>query len=368
MNVLLDRLRRNAVRFIELMLEFTAPGGFVDGVTHGFRDLVGVEDDFGVDVSRTSSDRLHERGFAAQEPLFIRIQNGDQRDFRKIKTFTQEVHADEDVKFSFPQFPQEFHALKGIQFAVEPLAPYVFLQEIVGKIFRKPFRQCRDQYTLAFCRTLADLLQKVRHLSRRGDRGDGRSSGIARRRGNYFDDRIQKSRRPNDLFHVPSLSLRQLVRSRRRGDVDDLIDPFLPFIKRQRSIIHRAWKAESVFHERLFAVSVCRLHPADLRDRHVRFVHEKKVVVREKAEERIRRTSRFASGKRLTVVLDSRTVADLLKHFHIVARACRKTLCLQKFPLILEVFKLRRKFTPDLHQCVFDLFFRKDEMFGRIDT
>ena len=52
-------------------------------------------------MTRGATGGLDERGGAAEEALFVRIENGDEGDFREVKPFTQEINADEYIKFAF---------------------------------------------------------------------------------------------------------------------------------------------------------------------------------------------------------------------------------------------------------------------------
>ena len=69
-----------------------------------------------------------------------------------------------------------------------------------------------------------------------------------------------------------------------------------------------------MLHQGDLAVVVARVHPADLRHRDVRLVDEEQIVLGKEAEERVGRASRRAAAQRPAVVLDARTVADLLHH------------------------------------------------------
>ena len=105
--------------------------GFVDRPLHRVGHLVGIENHLRVDVARRAADRLHQRRFAAQEAFLVGIENRDQRDFRQVEPFAQQVHADERFELPLPQVAQQLDALEGIELAVQPLAADALLAEVV---------------------------------------------------------------------------------------------------------------------------------------------------------------------------------------------------------------------------------------------
>jgi hypothetical protein len=113
---------------------------------------------------------------------------------------------------------------------------------------------------------------------------------------------------------------------------------------------------------------VAREHPANLRHRGVRFVHEHQRVFRKEIEQRVRRLARFSARQCPAVVLDPRAVADLLEHFQIEPRAGRQTLCFEQLPFAAEVFEPRFQFTADLVEGRVDPLLRQHEVFRRVDV
>ena len=56
-------------------------------------------------LSAARSDGLYQRGFRTQETFLVRIQNGNQGYLRQVKTFTQQVDANQHIKQTKPQIP-----------------------------------------------------------------------------------------------------------------------------------------------------------------------------------------------------------------------------------------------------------------------
>ena len=131
--------------------------------------------------------------------------------------------------------------------------------------------------------------------------------------------------------------LGQLVRPRRRRDVDHLVHAVLELLEGQRPVVERARQAESVRHQRLLARPVAVIHAVKLRNRLVAFVEEHQGVVRQVIEQRGRRLPRQASGKVPRVVLDAVAVADLLDHLQIEHGALVQPLRLDQLALFFQL-------------------------------
>ena len=124
----------------------------------------------------------------------------------------------------------------------------------------------------------------------------------------YFHLGINQPCRPNDLLDHDACRLRQLIRTGRCRDIDQLIGAVLEFLKRQRTVIERRRQAEAVFHQRFLAGAVPGIHAAQLRHGLVRFVDEHQEIARKIIQQGWRRLARQPSGKVARIILDA--VAD----------------------------------------------------------
>ena len=106
----------------------------------------------------------NQRRFAAQEAFLVGIENRDQRDFGQIEPFAEQVHADQAFEMAGAQIAQQFDALEGVEFAVQPFAFDALLGQIERQIFGQAFGQRRDQHAFADGGPLFDLFQQMRHL------------------------------------------------------------------------------------------------------------------------------------------------------------------------------------------------------------
>src|SRR3989344_4431863 len=73
-----DRLWRDAVRGVVILLHGTSPVGFVDCGSHRGSHPIRVERDMAVQVPRSSADGLNQGISRSEEALFICIQNRDE--------------------------------------------------------------------------------------------------------------------------------------------------------------------------------------------------------------------------------------------------------------------------------------------------
>ncbi len=149
-------------------------------------------------------------------------------------------------------------------------------------------------------RSLADFMQQVVNLSL--DRAN-------------FDGRIDQAGRPDDLLDDHSRRFRQLIRPRRRRDIDRLVHAMLEFFERKRTIVERRRQTEAVLDQRLLARAVAVIHAMQLRHGLMRLVDEHQIVARKVIQQSRRRLARKPSGKMPRVVFNAMAVAHGFDHF-----------------------------------------------------
>ena len=118
-------------------------------------------------VSRGPPDSLDQRSIRAQEALFIRIQDGHQRDFRHVEAFAQQVDTDQDVKRAQAQIANDFRSFDSADVGMQVAHPNIVFLEVIGQIFRHPFGQRCDQHALVSGRPLPDFRQNIVDLGSR---------------------------------------------------------------------------------------------------------------------------------------------------------------------------------------------------------
>ena len=149
--------------------------------------------------------------------------------------------------------------------------------------------------------------------------------------------RIHQARRANHLFHYDAPRLRQLVRPRRRRDVDHLIHAVFELFEGQRPIVQRRGHSKTVVHQRLLARAVAVEHSAHLPHGLVRFIDEHQKIVRDVVQQCWGRFSRQPAAQVAGIVFDAVAVADGAHHLDVKHGALDDALGFDEFPLLLQL-------------------------------
>src|SRR5262249_10017095 len=274
--------RRNALRLVVVLLLLATAVGFLDRALHRPRQSIGIEHNLAVDVTRGATDRLDQTGLAAEESLFIRIKNGNQRAFRNIEAFAQQVDANKSIKSAKPQVTNDLDAFQRVDVAVHVAYADALLVQIFSQVLRHALCQHRNKRTKTLCRHLPDFADEIVDLCPGGPNLDG---WIDQARGtdHLFDENAAR------FFHFPS--------AWRCGDRQCLRTHGVPFFETQRAVVHAGGQAETIFSKRCLPPEVASIHPTELRDSDVTFVNENQCVVGNVFEQRGRRLARLAAGE-----------------------------------------------------------------------
>src|SRR4029077_8949366 len=131
-------------------------------------------------VARTAADGLNQSGSAAEVTLFIRVENGHQRNFRQIQALAQEIDANQHVEDATAEIAQNADALERLDFRMQIAAAHADFAEIFGEIFRHAFGERSDQDALALFGASANLFEQIvdlpldrAHLNLRIDQARG---------------------------------------------------------------------------------------------------------------------------------------------------------------------------------------------------
>ena len=314
-NVALDRFRRDAVFLVIGHLLLAAARGLVHRPLHGAGDVVGIEDDLAVDVSRGAADRLDERGFGAQETFLVGIEDGDEAAFGNVEALAQQVDADQHVEGAEAQIPDDLDALQRVDVGMHVADAHALLVQVFGEVFRHALGEHGAERAITLLRGLADLAEHVVHL------GAG---------GADLDGRVDEAGRADDLFGEDAAGLFHLPVAGRGGDGDSLRPHGVPFLEAQRPVVHARRQAEAVFGKRRLAAEVAAIHAADLRDGDMALVDEDQRIVGNVFEEGRRRLAGAAAGEVARIVLDAGAGAGRLHHLDVVAGALLQPLGLQQ--------------------------------------
>ena len=316
-------------------LDITAAIGLVDGLVHGFGDVVRIHDDGSGHISRGATNRLDEGTVGTQETFLIGVKNRDQRHFRQIKTLTQQVDADNDVDFAFAQFAQQFDTSQGVHIGMQVFDFNATLQKIIGKIFGHLLGQRSHQRTFITSHTILDFSKQIIDLP------------VNR---THIDLRINQSRRSDDLFDH-TITQTKFIIARCGGKINRLADAFKEFRPFEWTIIHCRRQTEPVFHQRALTAGVTLIHGANLRHGNMRFIDDQQKIVGEKVKQRVRRTSRLSTVEMPRIILHSRADANLREHLQIVCGTHGKTLRLKFLALFAQFGGTLVKFLLNGRQC-----------------
>src|SRR5262245_26709202 len=137
-----------------------------------------------------------------------------------------------------PEIAHDFCPFQGLYVGMK--VPYLDaeLMVVLAQVLGHTFRQGGHQDTPAQGNFCSDFPEEMIHLP------FGRM---------YFDDRIEETRRPDDLFDDIPLDMVQFIRSGSRRDVDHLIETTLDLFELQRAVVHCRRQAESIVHEGLLS-------------------------------------------------------------------------------------------------------------------
>ena len=336
---------------VVLLLDTASAVRLGNGPLHRVGDRVGVHDDLTVDVPGGASDRLHERRFRSEEPLLVRIEDGDQRDLGEIEALPEEIDADENVEFAEPKIPQDLDALDRVDLAVEIADLHPQLEEIVREIFGHLLGQGGHQDTVALRHPLVDLLDQIVDLSL----------------GGLDDDLgIDKSGRANDLLD-DDVGVLEFERARCCRQEHHLTDPVHDLLELQRPVVGRRRETEAVVDQCCLPGLVSGELSAQLRHSLMTLVHDDEEVVREIIEQGEGWFAGLATVDLARIILDPVAVSELGHHLEVVLRAHPQTLCLEELPFLLELGQLLLQFVLDSRHGTLHPVFAGDVMGGRED-
>ncbi len=119
-----DGLRRDVVFQVVGELLLATAIGFADGRVHRVGAAVGVKNGAALNVAGAAAHRLDQRSGAAEEAFLIGVENGDERNFRQIEAFAQQVDADQDVEFPAAQIAKNLDAVQRFHFRMQIAAAH----------------------------------------------------------------------------------------------------------------------------------------------------------------------------------------------------------------------------------------------------
>ena len=226
-------------------------------------------------VSGSSSDGLDERAGRTQKAFLVRVENGHQRHFGNVQTFSQQIDAHEHVKDAGAQIADDFYTLDRINVRMQVTNAHVVFAQILGEFFCHALGKRRHQNALARRSPFVDFGKHIVDL---------------RECRTHFHFRIHKPRGAHHLFDNLR-ALFQFVRGRRSRHENRTAHLALELIEPQRSVVQSRGQAETVLHKRFLAGTVAAVHAPELPHHHVTFVKKHDAVGRQIVNETRRRFS-----------------------------------------------------------------------------
>ena len=321
------------VLLVVVQLLDAAARGLVDGLLHRAGDGVGIHDHAAVDIAGGTTGRLYQRAATAKEALLVGIEDGHQRHLGQVEALAQQVDTHQHVVVATAQLFQDLHAVQRGHVAVDIGRLHVVVEEKLRQLLGHALGEGGHQHALVALDAQAYLLQQVVNLVLTGS---------------HLYLGVQQARGTDHLFDHHALGLGQLEVGRRGADVDHLVDLLLKLVERQRAVVEGGRQAEAILHEVGLAGTVATIHRADLGHRHVALVDKEQEVVGEEVQQAVGALAGLAAVEIARVVLDARTVAQLLDHLHVVLHALLDALRLDLVAHLLEEGHL-------LHQIVLDV-------------
>ena len=208
---------------------------------------------------------MNERCGAAQKPFLIRIQNSDQRAFRNIQAFAQQIDADQHIKNALAQIADDFDAFQRVNIRMQIAHADAGFCHVFGQVFGHALGECSHQHAPAMLGDFAAFRQKIIHLLFYGP---------------DFRDGINQARWADHLFGKGAAGAFHLPRAGGGADEDGIRAVGIPFLKLEGAVIRAAWQAEAVFGKHGFARIVAAIHAANLRHRDMAFIHDQQSIVR----------------------------------------------------------------------------------------
>ena len=249
------------------------------------------------------------------------------------------------------QIAQDRDAFERVDLAVQVAHAKAVLQQEIGQVFGHLLGQRRHQHAFVTGRALHDLFHEIVHL-------------IAGR--THLDLGIDQAGRADDHLHDLRAQL-ALVGSRRRRNIDRLIDVLVELFEGERPVVEGAGQPEAVLDQDLLARAIAAVHAVHLRQRDVRLVDEEQPILREEVDQTRRRRAGLAPGEVARVVLDAVAIADLAQHVEVVARAHLQPLRFEQFAVPPEVGQTLLQLVFDRNDRAPQLLVGRDEMLGGED-
>ena len=200
-----------------------------------------------------------------QKSFLVGIEHSHKRNLGQVQPFAQQIDANQHIEEPPAQIVHDLHPFERIDIAVNIVTAHLHPLQVIRQLFGHAFGECSHQHALVGCGTLCNFFHQVVDLVEAGT---------------HFDDRVEKSRRPDKLLNDYSLTLHQLIIGRGSTHIDRARRQRFELLEGLRTVIQRSRKTETVFNERLFARTVSAVHGAYLGHRYMALINDQQKIFR----------------------------------------------------------------------------------------
>ena len=147
---------------IEFFLDGATTVGFAEGFYHGFGEIVGIENDFTVGVSGSTTNDLDEGSRGTEEAFFICVEDGDERHFGEVDSFTEEVYSHDNVDDPGLQLFNNFSSVHRRYLTMEVEGFVSLGYEEIGHLFGGFFGEGEEKDFPFFRDMFVELFEEMR--------------------------------------------------------------------------------------------------------------------------------------------------------------------------------------------------------------
>ena len=194
--------------------------------------------------------------------------------------------------------------------------------EVLGQLLRHTLREGRNKHLLTLVDSARNLLQKVIDL-------------VVRR--SHLNLGVEQTCGSHKLLNHRAFALDKFVVGGGGTTIQNRIAEALKFGKCEGSVVDGCGQAEAILHKVLLASPIATKHSPHLRNGNMALIDHKQEVLGEIVEQAEGAFTLLPAVHIARVVLNTRAVAELLYHLHIVLHPLLNALSLNRSPSLLEL-------------------------------
>ena len=99
-----------------------------------------------------------------KETFLVCIEDGNERDFGQVESFTQQIDTDKYIVNALAQVTHNLHTFQSVYVAVDIITLHVVVQQIFRQFFSHSFGEGGDEGTLVLLDAYLDFFHQVVYL------------------------------------------------------------------------------------------------------------------------------------------------------------------------------------------------------------